>query len=67
MLVGDIKQALILKIGTIYPVKVSLKPFQRLAVSKGRAFGRRPQTAKSPSVQPFAKRSLKKYCYILGD
>ena len=27
-------------------LKVSLEPFQRLAVSKGRAFGRRPQTAK---------------------
>ena len=29
--------------------KVSLKPFQRLAVSKGRAFGRGPQSAKHPS------------------
>ena len=29
-------------------IKVSVKPFQRLAVSKGRAFGRCPQTAKLP-------------------
>ena len=28
--------------------EVWLKPFQRLAVSKGRAFGRRPQAAKLP-------------------
>ena len=28
-------------------MKVSVKPFQRLAVSKGRAFCRSPQTAKS--------------------
>jgi len=51
MLVGDI----ILKIGKIYPFKVSLQPFQRLADSKGRAFGRRPQTSKHSCVQPFAK------------
>ncbi|MBQ3566388.1 MAG: hypothetical protein IJA12_04335, partial [Oscillospiraceae bacterium] len=29
-------------------LKVSVKPFQRLAVSKGRAFGRHPQMAKYP-------------------
>ena len=27
-------------------IKVSVKPFQRLAVSKGRAFGRTPQSTK---------------------
>ncbi len=27
-------------------IKVSVKPFQRLAVSKGRAFGRASQSAK---------------------
>ena len=31
--------------------KVSVKPFQRLAVSKGRAFGRTPQSAKPFRIQ----------------
>ena len=36
----------ILKVKKIYHIKVSLKPLQRLAVSKGRAFGRRSQPTK---------------------
>ena len=39
--------SIILKIYKIYPFKVSLKPLKRLAVSKGRAFGRGPQSTKS--------------------
>ena len=35
------------KLTIIRHLKVSLEPFQRLAVSKGRAFGRSPQRAKS--------------------
>ena len=49
----------ILKVKKIYPVKVSLQPFQRLADSKGRAFGRRPQRAKLLRVQPSAKGEFK--------
>ena len=40
--------------------KVSVKPFQRLAVSKGRAFGRSSQRAKSLAISAFLE-SLKTF------
>ena len=43
-------RGIILRVEKIYHLKFRCKPFQRLAVSKDRVFGRRPQTAKLLSV-----------------